>query len=261
MKRKLTKSQLSMLKKQRLFEQRIAKSREKKILECYIYLSSEIEREFIKSDIKDLKDFIDKTIDTGFKTQLKLKLNAIAKMNIDDFVKYFIEVFKRNINIDEVQIIKSKLLNKFLDKYVGETVKNVSNTTKDILKNRISKYTQEGLNFRDLTKRLVEDTRGEIGIKRARIIARTETSKAITASNHITAVKAGFKKKTWVYTHGSVTKREYHLVMNGVTIDIDKKFDVGGEGKVPPVKMRFPKDPECRVPGQVISCACMIFYK
>lgn len=260
MKRKLNKSQLSSLRKQRLFEQRIAKSREKQFMKCYEVLAYEMESKYLKTDLNDFKEGVNKLVEEKFKPQLKLALSYVAELNIKEFIVYFMKVFKRTINVEELQVIKSKILDKFLKKYVGETVKNVSQTTKDIINSRITKYTQQGLSFRDVVKNIVSDTKGEIGVTRAKIIARTETSKAISITNYTTAEKAGLKMKTWVYTYGSVTKRKFHEVMNSTIIPINDKFKVGGEGKVPSVELRFPKDPECRVPGQIISCSCQIFY-
>ena len=260
MKRKITKSQLSAIKKQRLFEQRISKSREKQFRKCYDVLAYEIESKYLKTDLNDFKEGVNKIIEEKFKPQLKLALSYVAELNIKEFIDYFLKVFKRTINVEELQVIESKMLNKFLNKYVGETVKNVSETTREIINSRITKYTQQGLSFRDIVKNIVSDTKGDIGVARAKIIARTETSKAISITNYTTAEKAGLKNKTWIYTYGSVTKRKFHEVMNGTIIPINDKFKVGGEGKIPSVELRFPKDPECRVPGQIISCSCQIFY-
>lgn len=260
MKRKVTKKQLSMIKKQRLFEQRIAKTRIKQFIKCYDVLSQEIETTLLKSDIESLRDKIDKIVDSKFTKQLKLSLNTVAELNINEFIEYFMRVFKRNINLDDLQAIKSKALKRFMNKYTAESITHITRTTKDILKTRITRYTEQGLSFRDIVKNIVADTKGSIGKARATVIARVETSKAMAITNYDSADKAGLKYKTWIYTFGSVTKRKYHEVMNGVTIPINKKFDVGGEGKVPPVKMRFPKDPECNVAGQIISCSCTVFY-
>ncbi|MGL5716754.1 MAG: hypothetical protein ACRCX2_27310 [Paraclostridium sp.] len=256
MKKSITKNQLKLLKQQRLFEQRIAKKHEKAILNCYVKLAEEIEKKYLKSNPSNFDDEVEEVL----KPLLQQTLIKIASWNIETFTEFFIDKFKRTINLDDLQIIKSKLLNKFLNKYVGETVKNVSETTKNILKNKISIYTQEGLNFRDMVKNIVRDTKGVIGINRAKIIARTETSKAISITNFDTAKGAGLKTKTWIYTNGSVVKRKFHVVMNGTTIEIGKRFTVPGEGKVPEAKMRFPKDPECLAAGQIISCSCQIFY-
>lgn len=258
--RKANKKQLSLIKKQRLFEQKVAKARIRRFKECYQVLSQEIEETLLKGSSDDLTHKILKIVDNKFTRQLKLALNTVAELNINAFVDFFIKFFERSINLEDLQIIKSKMLHKFLMRYTAESVTSITHTTKEILRTRIAKYTEQGLSFRDIVKNIVADTNGEIGKNRATIIARVETSKAFSITNYETAVQSGLKYKTWWYIGGGHENRKYHQAMNGKRIPIKSKFDVQGEGKVPPVKMRFPKDPECRVAGQVINCTCQIIY-
>lgn len=246
----------TIAKDQRRYELRTAKRHEKVIYKCYVELSKDIEDKLAKSLFDDVKE----VIESKFKPRLQLTLEGIAKFNINQFVDYFVEKFKRTINFDELQAIKSKTLSKFLTKYTAKTVMNVTDTTIKILNDRISKLTREGYSQADIVNEIVRATKGEIGVNRAKIIARVETSKAFQITNYDTAVKAGLKYKTWWYIGGGMENRKYHQAMNGKKIPINQKFDVQGEGKVPATKMRFPKDPECRVAGQVINCTCQIIY-
>lgn len=257
--RKVTRRERNMAKRLKIYELRTAKKREQMILKVYIYLSEEIEKQLLKSE-SDLQEKIGKIVKEKFQPRLKVVLDTIAELNINDFVDFFVEKFQRTLNLEELQNIKSRLLNKFLTEYTGKTVTKVSNTTIRQLNKLITQYTQEGYSFRDLVKKIVEDTKGVIGKKRAAIIARTETSKAISITNYRTALKAKLTEKKWIHLGGGITNRESHLQMDGVTIGIRKKFDVPGEGKVPPVKMRFPKDPECPVAGHIVNCYCGIYY-
>lgn len=243
-------------KEQRRYELRASKRHEKAIYKCYVDLSKDIENKLSKSLFNDVKDVIEK----NFKPRLQLALEGVAKININQFIDYFIDKFKRTINLDELQVIKSKTLKRFLEKYTAKTVTNVTQTTINILNNKISKLTREGYSQADIIKEIVKSTKGEIGTNRARIIARVETSKAFSITNYDTAIKAGLKYKTWWYIGGGHENRKYHQAMNGKKIPINKRFDVQGEGKVPATKMRFPKDPECLVAGQVINCTCQIIY-
>lgn len=242
--------------RQRRYELRVAKKHEKTIKQVYIQLSLDIESHFSKS----IKNDIDKIVSTKFKNNMQLALFKIAKLNIDEFINFFLKTFKRTINFNELQEIKSKLLDKFLNKYTAKTVKNVTETTTKILNDRISKLVSEGYSQNDIIKEIVRATKGEIGERRAKIIARVESSKAFQITNYETAIKAGLKYKTWWYIGGGKENRKYHQAMNGKKIPIKDKFDINGENGVPPTKMRFPKDPECRVPGQVINCTCQVIY-
>lgn len=241
---------------QRKFELRMAKRHEKAILNVYIQLSKDIEAEFNKGLIDDVK----KIVNEKFKRNLQLTLMDVAKKNVDEFVNFFIDKFKRTINFDDLVEIKSKVLKRFLKKYTAQSVSKVTDTTKKLLNDRITSLVSQGYSQKDIINDIVEVTKGKIGKQRAKIIARVETAKAFQITNYDTAVKAGLKYKTWWYIGGGKENRKYHEVMNGKKIPIKDKFDVGGGKGVPPTKMRFPKDPECLVAGQVINCTCQIIY-
>ena len=257
---KLTKNDIKREKELKRYSLRTAKNKEKIILQAYILLSKDIENEFLKGSIDDIQRKISDIIDNKFKGYIQTSLFKIAKLNIKQFTEYFIETFKRNINTTDLQEIKSKLLNRFLSKYSGYTVVDVAETTKRILNKRVTEYSSAGYSYKELVKKIIEDTKGEIGKRRAMIIARTETQKAIGETNYQTAVKAKLSNKTWLHLGGGKTDRNSHKALHGKTIPIKNKFEVGAEGKTPAVKMRFPKDPECRVAGQIINCECGIKY-
>ena len=216
--------------RQRRYELRVAKKHEKTIKRVYVQLAYDIESHFSKG----IKDDITKIVSTKFKNNMQLALFKIAKLNIDEFINFFLKTFKRTINLNELQEIKSKLLDKFLNKYTAKTVKNVTKTTIKILNDRISKLVSEGYSQKDIVKEIVRVTKGEIGERRAKIIARVESSKAFQMTNYETAIKAGLKYKTWWYIGGGKENRKYHQEINGKKIPIKDKFDVSGENGVPP---------------------------
>lgn len=243
---------------QRKYEIKVAKSRENLLYTPYKLLAEELEKTFLKSS--DFKDKVEKIIENTFKPSLQKVLLKVSKLNIDEFLSYFTETFKRNLNLEDIQGIKSKLLNRTLKKYTAKTVVNVTETTKTILNAKITAYTQQGMSFNEMVKKIVEDTRGEIGVKRAKVIARTETAKAIGETNFQTATKAKLKNKTWVHAGGGKKDRKSHIELDGVTIGINESFNVGAEGSTPPTQMRFPKDPQCTVAGHILGCLCQIYY-
>lgn len=259
-KKKVTARERQLAKNLRNYEARIAKSRAKYFLRPYKALAKGIESQYKKSDYEDIERDIDDLVEEYFDPKLQQALFTVHQINIKEFIEYFTETFKRTLNLDQIQAIESKLLKEFLEKYAGNSVTWVSRTTRKIIKNRIKEYKVAGLSFDDMVRELVDETRGAIGRKRAGIIARTETSKAINATNFETASQAGLKKKKWIHAGGGITDRPSHIKMHGVIIGIDKKFSVPGHGKTPPVNMRFPKDPEVRVAGHIVHCYCQVFY-
>lgn len=259
-KKKVTAKERVLAKNLRNYEARVSKRRERYFLEPYKALAKGIESRYKKSGYDDIEKDLDEIIEEYFDPKLQQALFTVHTINIKEFVEYFVENFKRTLNLDQMQDIESKLLRDYLNKYTGETVTRVSRTTKKILKNRITEHKTAGMSFEDMVREIVSETKGEIGKKRAGIIARTETSKAINSTNFETASKSGLKKKKWLHAGGGITDRPSHIQVHGIEIEISEKFKVPGHGKTPAVEMRFPKDPEVRVAGHIVHCYCQIFY-
>jgi SPP1 gp7 family putative phage head morphogenesis protein len=79
----------------------------------------------------------------------------------------------------------------------------------------------------------------------ARMIARTETARALGAGNLATMKEAGFTRKMWI-AGGPPNDRPEHTAIDGETVDIDKPFSIG---------LMFPGDPRAGV-DQVANCRC-----
>lgn len=109
-------------------------------------------------------------------------------------------------------------------------------------------------------KKIVSELKGSFGKAKSKIITKIETSRIFSEVNYTSAKENNLKKKSWIHLGGGKTNRESHLAIHGVTISIDEYFEVGAEGKTPSVKMRFPKDPECKEIGHTIHCHCQILY-
>ena len=90
-------------------------------------------------------------------------------------------------------------------------------------------------------------------------IARTETT---TATNYATGLATENSKyeleKTWISVQDNRTRRPPksmfdHLDMNGVKVDANKPFFVGGE------EIMYPGDPS-GMSGNIINCRCKVVY-
>lgn len=254
MKEKVTKKEKRLAKNMRNKEERTAIKRQKEIIKPFESLSKEL-------DGKITEEEVEKTVKKFFTPQMEQKLLFIYKLNVDEFVDYFVEVFDRNISSSVINTIKSKLVEDYSKKYIANKVTSISDTTRDILNNRISKYLDEGYSHKDISKMIVSETKGEIGPTRAKLIAREETSQVMSTSNHKTAQEAKLKTKKWIHAGGGKTNRKSHEAINGTVIKINEKFKLGSEGKTPSTTMRFPKDAESHVAGHTINCYCKCHYK
>lgn len=91
--------------------------------------------------------------------------------------------------------------------------------------------------------RTVEEA-GGVTRRRARIIARDQTSKATTALNVARFKALGVKKFRWQHSGGGKEPRKLHIAMSGKIYDMDK----------PPVIDE--RTGERGFPGQAINCRC-----
>lgn len=85
---------------QRKYEIKVAKSRENLLYTPYKLLAEELEKTFLKSS--DFKDKVEKIIENTFKPSLQKVLLKVSKLNIDEFLSYFTETFKRNLNLQDI---------------------------------------------------------------------------------------------------------------------------------------------------------------
>ena len=255
-------SKKPVTKKERAYARKIAtktvktaKKREKLLIVPFNLLSNALEKEFAKSN----KGIIEKLLKTVLQPSMQLQMFKTWKLNIDEFVGYFKDVWGRNITDEQIITVKSKILDRTLKKEVAKKVTNISDIVEKILNSRISEMEIAGMSNRDIQKEIVRITKGEIGTKRAELIAREETSQAISKTNFEVAKTAGMKKKKWIHVGGGKSNRPNHLAMDGVLIPIKSKFNVTGYKTTPPAKMDRPKDNTAPA-GQVINCYCQVFY-
>ena len=112
MKIKVTRKMLLLSNNLNKYENIISKNRVKSIYKVYEQLAKDIESTFNKSITSEFKDKVNEIVETKFKNNLQNVLININKINIDEFVDYFIKFFNRTINLDEIRSIKSKTLDK-----------------------------------------------------------------------------------------------------------------------------------------------------
>jgi HK97 family phage portal protein len=123
---------------------------------------------------------------------------------------------------------------------------------------RINSTIQDGLNDGDSLKQIANAVRGEfneIGDKRARTIAATETAAAYGAGRHLAMEAAGVQWKQWL-TSNNANVRSAHKLMNGVTLALDQKFIVLNPKTGETDEVEHPADPS-GAPWNVINCHCV----
>ena len=130
----------------------------------------------------------------------------------------------------------------------GKRVVGIEQTTRDNIARIISRGISEGKSQIELKKEI----QSEMGSteSRAKIIARQETSTALSTGQFDMMKAAGAATKTW-HHRPQKNPRPDHVDMDGETVGIDQRFSNG---------LRFPRDPEDGRAEQLINCRCYLTY-
>jgi len=124
----------------------------------------------------------------------------------------------------------------------------------DRIKTAISDGLTAGDSLRDIAA-AVRNEFNEIGDKRARVIASTETAAAYGVGRDLAMRAAGIQFKQWL-TSGNANVRAAHALMNGATVGIDESFTVIDPKSGQTDTVRHPADPNGQ-PWNVINCHCV----
>lgn len=163
--------------------------------------------------------------------------------------------YKRSLIKAEIDF-ETIILN-WLNSNAGLRIVSVHQTLIDSIIAVIADGYANNLSVADITRNL----QNKFGWYKAQAlrIARTETT---TATNYATGLAAENSKyeleKTWISVQDNRTRRPPksmfdHLDMNGVKVDANKPFFVGGE------EIMFPGDPN-GMSGNIINCRCKVVY-
>jgi F like protein len=132
----------------------------------------------------------------------------------------------------------------------ADLVTQVTETTKQQIREAIYEGRLEGESVRQIAKRIEAETFGEIAGSRALTIARTETVGALNAGAFTAAEQSRvMRSKQWL-TQGDGRVRDSHAAIDGERVDIGAAFTNG---------LRYPHDPMGPA-EEVINCRCSLAY-
>lgn len=130
----------------------------------------------------------------------------------------------------------------------GARVRHITKTTQK----EISRIVSAGLENGDSRATIAGQIQQEMQTTsaRARTIAAQECNSSLLSGNFDMMKRAGASWKTWHVTNISVA-RDSHKALNGKRIPIDATFPNG---------CRFPCDPDCGKPEEVVNYHCFLTY-
>ena len=130
----------------------------------------------------------------------------------------------------------------------GARVRHITQTTQK----EISRIVSAGLENGDSRATIAGQIQQEMQTTsaRAKTIAAQECNSSLLSGNFDMMKRAGAAWKTWHVTNMAVA-RDSHKALNGKRIPIDATFPNG---------CRFPCDPDCGKPEEVVNCHCFLTY-
>ena len=121
---------------------------------------------------------------------------------------------------------------------------DITQTTKDVIQSVLTQAALEGFGFDEVVRRLQSP---ELTVKRARLIARTETVAASNAASNVAAQDSGLQmRKIWISARDHRV-RLHHAEVNQHVVDMNQTFTVGF------TQMKFPGD---KAGGAAECCNC-----
>lgn len=178
-----------------------------------------------------------------------LKEKLVSKIS-NSYKKMFMD-----LSTDELINIKvKKKVDKIYLKKLGKKITNIVDSDKERVSKIIEQSVDEGLSNADITTK-VYNTLDNVSRSRAKTIAVTEVRTMSSDIDYNLALEVGMTKKTWIHTSAGKTNRRNHEVLNGVTIGIDEKFNLGNG-----IYADRPHD-ENLPASEVINCYCICIYE
>lgn len=171
--------------------------------------------------------------------------------------KHALDIIESGKSFKGIQDDIRRLFNVWIDTHGLELCADINATTKKKLRKALSEsiFDGEGLELRK--EALIKAVRGLFDDQkksRAELIARTESCTTMNAGGNELYKMFGFTQKEWISVQDDRT-RDSHLVMDGVVVPIEEKFDVPESENAPESWMEYPGDATAPA-GQVCNCRC-----
>ena len=200
----------------------------------------------------------DKEAVTAVEGQMGTMRNKFTSLYVAMFEEFGENVYNRIMGKSE-QPTESKSFDafdeeimKWISNEVARKVKQVANTTKQKIRDRVAEGVREGEGIPEIAKRIDSLYLEQIIPNRSVTIARTETLGASNKASIEGARQTDIPlKKQWIST-GDGRTREDHEEADGQTVGLDEMFEIGGS------YMDRPGDGPAE---QVVMCRCTVGYQ
>lgn len=188
--------------------------------------------EYVKPLAGDQKDFFD-------------DLMAILGINVPEgeFIRIWRDVAREWINVN-----------------ITEKITSMSQTTQRAIAKIIEDGIKEGLSIPNISKRIREQSSGEVNRHRSVVIARTETVSAMNKGRRLSMYSSNLMwNKRWIDTPDARTRMSHSLIAQETWRELDAKYWlVNRSGSLEAADC--PGDPSLS-PENIIQCRCSEAYE
>jgi len=177
---------------------------------------------------------------------------------VTDWMTIFEKPIKSGIPIHSKKLLAfgsefwRRKMREFLMIHGALKVKEVDETTINLIRRLLVKYQSQGLSVIDQARQMVKDlSNSSYNKNRALVIARTESTTAANYTSLTAGKEANYEtEKEWLSIEDNRT-RDSHRVANGNQVGMDEFFIVNGE------EMQYPGDPNGSASNNV-NCRCSV---
>ncbi len=146
----------------------------------------------------------------------------------------------------------ARRMRQWVDLKGADLVVNITDNTKSQLRTILNRGIEEGLGTDEIA-RIIRDSGNIGGLKRGKVIARTEIIRASNLGSIEGARNTNLElQKEWISTRDGRT-RETHAILDGQVVGLDKPFNVGGFDADYPGSPNLPAE-------ESINCRCTQAY-
>ena len=193
-------------------------------------------------------------------------LNEGAKFGLENLNKKDNPKSLGNSNIkasqDEPELPKilQKVFNNWIDTFGLELCTEMDATTVKELRRVLGASIAEGDSLQEQIKKMLaasDELFYDMSKTRAELIARTESCTTINAGSTELYKSEGIEQKGWLSIQDDRT-RDAHLLMDGVVVPINEKFEVPATSQSEGAFMDYPGDPTAPA-SQSCNCRCSLF--
>lgn len=239
-------SKKRLANKIRLMTERLEREMQKNISNSFKILLNDFDKSINKKELFEI-DY------TNFRRSLKRNLFDAHRKATNRVIGWTKTLFGWNLSDDVIQSVRNESMEYFNDKFAGEKVTRMEQTTKDLIGQVVKRGQKAGLNVNDIADNIRNSITG-MSKSRSKTIARTETQNSVNRISHIAAKNGIMVKKTWLHIGAGFEDRKSHVELDGKTIPMNSKFNVNGYPAL------YPHDPSLPA-SEIVNCHCLCIYE